>query len=313
MTDETKAAVCDNRLILAIPGNEDFARELARAGGYELGQLETRQFPDGEIYVRIASNVRGRIVHVVCTLARPDHQFLMLAFVADTARDLGAMEVHLIAPYLSYMRQDKRFHDGEAVTSRTFARLVSSLFHGFLTVDAHLHRYGALSEIYSIPARNLHAAPAMAQWIVDNVTAPFLIGPDEESAQWVEGIASKCGAPFTVLRKTRHGDRKVSIEVPNLSAWKGRQPVLVDDIASSGRTLIEAARQIGSQGLTKPTCVVVHALFVEGAYAELSILAGRVVSTNSVKHVSNTISLVDTILDAMRERAIPPQARKFGS
>jgi len=74
------------------------------------------------------------------------------------------------------------------------------------------------------------------------VTAPFLIGPDDESAQWVEGIASVCDAPFTVLRKTRHGDRKVSIEVPDLSAWKGRQPVLVDDIASSGRTLIEAAR-----------------------------------------------------------------------
>ena len=101
MTDETKV-VSDNRLILAMPGNEDFARKLASAGGYELGHLETRQFPDSEIYVRIASNVRGRIVHVVCTLARPDHQFLMLAFVADTARDLGAIEVHLIAPYLSY-------------------------------------------------------------------------------------------------------------------------------------------------------------------------------------------------------------------
>ena len=116
-----------------------------------------------------------------------------------------------------------------------------------------------------------------------------------------------------MLRKTRHGDRKVSIEVPDLSAWKGRQPVLVDDIASSGRTLIEAARQIGSQGFTKPICVVVHALFADEAYAELSVLAGRTVSTDSVKHASNAISLVDTVLDAMQERAIPPLARKFES
>lgn len=118
---------------------------------------------------------------------------------------------------------------------------------------------------------------------------------------------------FHSIRKTRHGDRKVSIEVPNLSAWKGRQPVLVDDIASSGRTLITAARQIGSQGFAKPICVVVHALFAEEAYAELSVLAGRIVSTNAVKHASNAISLVDTVLDAVEDRAIPSQVRKFES
>ncbi len=303
-----KAQPGAQNIIIAMPGNEKFAQQLAEKGRYSHATLEMRRFPDGESYARIYSDVSGKAVHLVCTLAHPDSQFLPLAFVADVARDLGASEVHLIAPYLSYMRQDKRFHDGEAVTSRTFARLVSCVFDSLITVDAHLHRYSDLSEIYSIPAQNLHAAPVMAEWIAINVNTPVLIGPDEESAQWVEGIAAVCGAPFTVLRKTRHGDRKVSIDVPDLSLWKDRQPVLVDDIASSGRTLIEAARQIAGQGLAKPDCAIVHGLFAEEAYAELSSLAARIVSTDAVPHASNAMSLADIILYAIKRRAIQPQA-----
>ena len=78
---------------------------------------------------------------LICTLTHPDQQFLLLVFAADAARELGAREVNLVAPYLAYMRQDKRFHDGESVTSRSFARMVSSTLDKLLTVDPHLHRY----------------------------------------------------------------------------------------------------------------------------------------------------------------------------
>ena len=100
------------RLILPMPGNERFAERLAKEGGFELGRLETRRFPDGERYVRIISDVAGRPVDIVCTLARPDPEFLTLVFAADAARDLGATEVNLVAPYLAYMRQDRRFKSG---------------------------------------------------------------------------------------------------------------------------------------------------------------------------------------------------------
>src|SRR3546814_748198 len=175
-------------------------------------------------------------------------------FAADAARDLGVREVTLVAPYLSYMRQDRRFQLGEAVSSKSFARLVSATFDRLVTVDPHLHRYPALSTLYTIPDITLHAAPALADWIAAHVEAPLLIGPDEESEQWVSAIAARVGAPFTVLRKVRHGDRSVDVEVPDLGAWRGRQPVLADDIASSGRTLIEAARKVALQGFAKPVC-----------------------------------------------------------
>ena len=94
----------------------------------EIGAIELRAFPDGETYLRFMSDLSGRTLVIVCTLDRPDEKFLPLLFAAATARELGATKVGLVAPYLAYMRQDRRFKPGEAVTSREVARLVSDAF-----------------------------------------------------------------------------------------------------------------------------------------------------------------------------------------
>lgn len=287
------------RIIIALPGNEAFARDLANADAGELGAIETRNFPDGETYVRLTCDVTGKEVLLVSTLARPDEGFLRLVFLADAARSLGAVTVTLIAPYLAYMRQDRRFRPGEAVTSRTFARLVSSSFDRFVTVDPHLHRYPSLSALYDIPALTLHAAPLLADWIAASVTNPLIIGPDEESEQWVSAIAAKIGAPHAVLRKIRHGDRDVEIAFPDLSSWSALQPVLVDDIASSGNTLIEAARKLPPLGFARPDVAVVHGIFAGDSYTRLAPLCGRIVSSDSVSHPTNAIGLARLVTDAL--------------
>ncbi|OZI20466.1 phosphoribosylpyrophosphate synthetase [Bordetella genomosp. 9] len=285
------------RLILPLPGNEAFATRLAALCRAELGAVETRRFPDGESYVRLHGDPRGRAVDIVCTLARPDPGFLSLVFAADAARELGAVEVNLVAPYLAYMRQDKRFQPGESVSSLSFARLVSSTFDRLLTVDPHLHRHPALSALYTIPTSTLHAAPRLADWIAANVPTPLIIGPDEESEQWAGSIAARIGAPHAVLRKVRHGDREVDVEAPDLSRWRDHTPVLVDDIASSGRTLVAAAAKLS--GMKPPQCVVVHALFAEDAWAQVSRCFERVVSTDTVPHPSNRIEIGPLLADAL--------------
>lgn len=272
---------------------------MAESSRAELGRIETRRFPDGESYVRLHGDPAGRPVDVVCTLARPDPQFLALVYAADAARDLGATEVNLVAPYLAYMRQDKRFLHGESITSSSFARLVSSTFDKLLTLDPHLHRHSSLASLYTIPTATLHAASLMADWIAKNVDAPLIVGPDEESEQWAGAIASRIGAPHAVLRKIRHGDRLVDIDVPDLSAWRSRTPVLVDDIASSGRTLAAAAHKLAGQSLRKPECVVVHALFADDAWPELNPLFARIVSTDAVPHQSNRIATAPLFADAL--------------
>ena len=288
-------------LVIAMPGNERFASEIAAALGAEAGQIETRRFPDGESYIRLRSDVRDRELVMVATLDRPDGKYLPLHFAAAAARELGASKVGLVAPYLAYMRQDRRFHEGEAITSVTFARLVSSSFDWLVTVDPHLHRRGSLAEIYSIPARVGHAASLVSDWIRTNVPSPVVMGPDAESEQWVADVATRAGSPYRVLSKVRQGDRDVKITIPSLDDVRDRTPVLVDDIVSSGRTMIETVQQLRARGLPAPICVAVHALFADDSYRALKELGAKVVSTDTVPHESNTIGTSAVVVDCVRQ------------
>lgn len=295
-------------LLLPMPGNEGFARQLGTALQAETGEIECRRFPDGETYLRLLSSVSGRRVAIVSTLAQPDPTFLALAFTAEAARKQGAAGVYLVAPYLAYMRQDKVFKSGEAVSSETFSRLISTLFDGLVTVDPHLHRRHALSEIYSIPSVVVQAAPALSAWVSSHVPRPILIGPDSESAQWVAAVAERIDARWTVMTKTRRGDYDVSLELPDLARYQHYTPVLLDDIASSGRTMIAAAGLLAKAGFGPPTCVVVHPLFAEDAYARLHSVAERVVSCDSVPHSSNAIGLAPFVATALAKLSEDPSS-----
>jgi ribose-phosphate pyrophosphokinase len=275
------------------------AAKLANALGSDLGQLELHAFPDGESYVRLGTDVSGRDVAIVCTLDRPNDKLLPLLFAAATARDLGAASVGLIAPYLAYMRQDRRFKPGEAVTSRQIANLLSRAFDWLVTIDPHLHRYASLAEIYEIPTRTLHAAPLVSRWIKTQFERPIVIGPDSESEQWVKAVAQDAGAPYAVLDKRRYGDRDVEISIPAGISLDQRTPVLVDDIISSGRTMIEAARLLTARAKTQPVCIAIHGIFADRSDELLAAMGARVVTCNTIPHASNAIDVIPLIADSL--------------
>ncbi len=182
-------------LLAPPPGNEAVARRLADLLGAGICEIETRRFPDDETYLRFSQSLQDRSVALVCTLDHPDPKVLPLLFAASAARQLGASRVGLVAPYLGYLRQDERFHPGEAITSATFGRALSSEIDWLVTVDPHLHRYVSLDAVYTVPSRIAAAAPAIAEWISANIARAMLIGQDSESEQWVATVAQLCGAP----------------------------------------------------------------------------------------------------------------------
>lgn len=292
-------------LVLTLPGAGRLGAALGAALGAPTGQVAVRAFPDGESHVRLDAEVAGRQVVLAADLHHPDPRLLPLVFAADAARDLGATRVGLVAPYLPYMRQDRRFAPGEAVTSLSFGRLLSGVVDWLVTVDPHLHRHRSLDEVYRIPSRVVHAAPHIAAYIRANVPAPLLVGPDVESAQWVGDVAARVGAPFTVLRKVRRGDRDVEVSsADDLGPWRGRTPVLVDDIVSTARTLAQAVRWLRAAGLPPAVCVGVHALFEEGAHEALLAQApARIVTCDTVPHPTNGIELGDDLAAAALELA----------
>ncbi|MBL6447710.1 ribose-phosphate pyrophosphokinase [Fulvivirga sp. 29W222] len=283
-------------IIFALPGNEELTTKLIYKLDAEKGEAVIRHFPDGETYVRVSSDVKDKRVVLVCTLNSPDDKILPLYFLSKTVKDLGAGSVCLIAPYLSYMRQDKRFNTGEGITSAYFGRLVSGFADTLITIDPHLHRIASLSEIYYIPTQIMHAAQSISDWIRKNITKPVLVGPDSESEQWVAQVARDAGAPFVVLEKTRHGDRDVKVSIPHVEAYTDYTPVLVDDIISTATTMVRTVAQLRGVGMKAPICIGIHGIFADNAYEELlEAGAKEVVTTNAITHKSNRIDISDLL------------------
>ena len=290
-----------NPICFAFPADAPVGDSLAQALGADRGVLDLHTFPDGETRVRLQGECARRDVILICGGRDANAQAMPLYFAAEAARALGAERVGLVCPYLAYMRQDTQFRAGEAVSALAYGRFLSSAVDWLVTVDPHLHRLKSLDAAFSIPSRCVSAMPAVTDWITVHVSAPVLVGPDNESTQWVESVANRLGAPWTVLEKTRSGDRQVSVTLPDPTLLRGRAPVIIDDIASSGRTLVAALNALRGTGSAAATCVVVHALFA--ADAETAIrTAGveRLVSTNTVTHSTNAIDVVPLIAAAIR-------------
>ncbi len=255
------------------------------------GQFSSRQFPDGETYLRVETPVAGQHCIILANLVDPDAHYLPLVFLAETLRELGAASVGLVAPYLCYMRQDIRFQAGEAVTSRIFAKALSQHIDWMVTVDPHLHRYHSLDEIYAIPSRVVHGAPLLAQWLKQKEQI-LLVGPDAESEQWVSSIANVSGHPFVVGSKERKGDRNVEVTLPDLTAYKNYTAVIIDDVISSGQTLLKCIAALKAQDIQQISCAAVHGIFADNS-DELLMANGlsQLITTNSIPHASNAVDL----------------------
>ncbi|CZH61304.1 TPA: ribose-phosphate pyrophosphokinase [Legionella pneumophila] len=284
-------------LLFSLFDSSEIVRRLQESLQVEVGEVAFHRFPDMEWYLKITSEVKNRNLMVVDSLNRPDEKILPLLFFTKTAKDLGAKKIGLIAPYLPYLRQDKRFHQGEGITSRYFANLLSTILDWLMTIDPHLHRYHSLDEIYSIPSVALHATTPISRWIKQHVFNPVIIGPDMESEQWVADIAEKGPFPYVILEKIRYSDKEVTISVPNLIPFSSSTPVLVDDIISTARTMVETVKHLQQAGFKSIICIGVHALFAEEDYSLLSGMEGvQVITCNTIRHITNAIDVSDLIV-----------------
>lgn len=276
------------------------APSLREALGVEGGEIERRKFPDGESYLRVLSRVHGQHCVVLANLCQPDEKFLPLQFLAQTLREMGAASVGLVAPYLCYMRQDKAFHPGEAITSRVFAKSISATVDWLLTVDPHLHRYRSLDEIYSIPAVALSGLPAMQSWLATQPGQLILVGPDAESRQWVATLAAASGHPFIIGEKTRRGDREVSVMLPPDPRLQSHTAVIVDDVISSGHTVLQTIDALKKAGADPIVCAAIHGIFAEHADRKI-LLAGaqQIATSNSIPGEHSTFDLSPMLAPAI--------------
>jgi ribose-phosphate pyrophosphokinase len=273
--------------------------QLMESQSIVLGDLELRHFPDGESYLNIVSAVDQQDLVVLCQLHQPNEKLIDLMLFSETARQQGARSICLVAPYLAYMRQDKKFNPGESITSRHVAVWISERFDSIITIDPHLHRYHALSDIYSIPNRVIHATDLIADYIRDNIVNPLVIGPDRESEQWANAVAKRAGCDAIVLNKIRRGDHDVEVSLPQLKNYLDHQPILIDDIISTGKTMIKAAENIVSLNAKAPICIGVHGVFAAGALQDMQHAdIAKILTCNTIAHSTNAIDVTELLAAA---------------
>ena len=279
----------------------DLAQAVGSILNVEPRLIDVHRFPDGESLVCAKSRGPGRAL-VFRSLDHPNEKLFEVLLAADALRRQGVAEVGLITPYLSYMRQDRVFHEGEALSQHVIARLLDSAFDEILTVEAHLHRIHRLTEVFTSRAESISAAEPIAEWLRTQPRPGVLIGPDSESEPWIRSIASKAGLDWIMASKTRHSDRSVRIDLPGLLP-EARNAWIIDDIASSGTTLEALTRILKERGVEQVGAIVVHALLEDETSTRL-MRAGldRLLSTDSIVHPTNEISLAPLLASEIARR-----------
>jgi ribose-phosphate pyrophosphokinase len=286
-----------------LPDSAGAARRLATCLNIACRDIAVHRFPDEELRVTVAPAAATTIVFA--SLHKPNDKLLTLLFASEALRRGGAERLVLVAPYLCYMRQDIAFHDGEAISQKVIGRLLAGAVDRVVTVDAHLHRTNTIGDVFpGIEAHNLSAMPAIAQNLQAEGLDPALVvaGPDEESRVWVADLAGRLGVVHAVARKTRRSDRSAEISFAEPSLFAGRPALLVDDIVSSGGTLIACAKALRVAGAKTIDAIIVHALFAPELVGKLFAAGIRSVrSTDSVPHPSNSIALDSVLAEALRK------------
>lgn len=286
-------------LLLYFDDEAALAGRIAAAADLPMAAVRQHRFPDGELKLQLPPTLPPRVV-VLRSLNDPNEKLVELLLTAQTARELGAECVELVAPYLAYMRQDVAFVPGEAVSQRIVGGFLARLFDAVLTFDPHLHRVNRLEAV--VPVRRavvLSGAPLLADLIATRRDHPVLIGPDAESQQWVATAAARHGFECGVCAKVRHGDTDVSIQLPPLDV-RGRSVVLLDDVASTGRTLARATELLLASGAASVDVAVTHALFAGDALQVMTNAGvGEVWSTDCIAHASNAVGIASRVAEAL--------------
>ena len=286
-------------IVVGCSNGIDLGKSMAKKLGVPFSPLLTQQFPDGELKLKFSVSPKGKHIVLVQTLHPPNEQMMELVFALHTAKELGALKVTLVIPYMAYLRQDKRFHPGECKSNSIAAGLLSSA-DKVITIDPHLHRIKSLREVFKTKSVALSANSLLAQFIKKHYHREVIIGPDAESYQWAERIAEQVKAHAVVLKKKRFGSRKVSIKIKGDVDIKGKTVVIVDDIISSGHTMMETIKECKRLGVKHVICLTVHGIFAEGALQKIRRLGATVHATNTVGNPVADIDVSALLADALR-------------
>ncbi len=294
-------------VLLAGPGHPELARVTARALGVEPAPCRAERFPDGELHVEVQAHVRGADVYVVQPTSPPaDLRLTELLFLADACRLSGAARITAVVPYLGYARQDRRTRPGEPLGARLVASLIGTAgVARVVAVDLHA---AAVEASFPVPVEHLSAVPLLAEAIGRAAGKDaVVVSPDLGAVRLAERYARHLDLPMAIVHKTRVGAAAVTTRGLTGDV-RGRRPIIVDDMISTGGTIEAAAHALLEAGAQAEIVVAAtHAVLPRQAVDRLAPLPiRRLVATDSVEAPADPavpierVSLAPLLADAIQ-------------
>ncbi len=285
-------------MIIGGSSSQKLAANIAQEMGDVLCPLESRKFPDGERYIRIKGEVEEGVVVVQSTGYPQDENLMELFLILKTIRNMGINNIHTVIPYFGYGRQEKSFNHGEAVSAEVVCQLIE--FAGASSIySINLHEQ-SICDLFNIPAYNLSAMPAIANYVGNNVEDPVIIAPDKGALGFAQEVASLLNCQCDHLEKTRLSPEKVETKPKNLDI-EGRDAVIIDDIISTGGTIVNTCSILKEHQARRIVVSCVHPVLVGDALLKIFAAgADDVVGTDTLKSEVSNVSVASLVADALK-------------
>lgn len=270
--------------------NPSLARETAKKLGKKLGKLKIQKFPDMETYVRIDEDVAGKKVFFIQPTCTPGNEYLIeLLLIADAARRAKARKIIAVIPYYGYARQDRAVKNGEPVSAQLFASLLRRAgVDEFIAMDLHSHAV----EKYLKPRKHLHALPVIAEYFrKKGIKRLVVVAPDFGALKNARRQARLLKAKTAVIKKKRLSGRKVAMAGIQGDV-RGKNCVIIDDIISTGGTMVQAIKALKKFGAENVYIAATHGVFAGPCVKRLNATKPReIIVTNSIPQKEHGKSL----------------------
>lgn len=267
---------------------ERVSRELGNA---PFGIPFRKRFPDGELYLRVGGSLEGQDAVVVQSV-RADSDLVELFLLEDAVREAGASRVWAVVPYFGYSRQDRRFFPGEPVSARAIAHRVEQDTDAVITVDLH----SALNRTaFQRPLFEASGIPAIGRLLRER-PVDVLVSPDKGGVERVRRMAELLGKPWMALEKKRIDSERVELYYPPTAPdVRGKHVVLVDDVISTGGTIVESAKLLRQRGAEAIIATCTHGLFLRDAFERIKAVTDDVFATDTVENPVERASVAPDI------------------
>jgi ribose-phosphate pyrophosphokinase len=255
-------------MLLAGTANLPLAREIAENLGLPLGEVTIKKFADGEIFVRIDENVRGRDLFIIQSTTAPGDNVIELLLLIDAAHRASAARINAVIPYFGYARQDRKDQPRVAIGAKLMANMVAKAgANRVLSVDFHQHQ---IQGFFDIPVDHLYAAPVFTRYFREKrLSNLVVISPDVGSAKMARGFAKRLDATMGIIDKRRPA-ANVSEVMNVIGEVEGKDCLLSDDMIDTAGTMAEAAKALKDRGANDIYACATHALLSGPAVDRLS-------------------------------------------